>query len=160
MDLFLKFIVPLSALFIQLCFLIEFYFPTSSPSASGPSPLFVLKSFTRRFLIGLMFMLGKWDGVILPFHRCARPMRGESPRVKKTNRSNAVDRLIITNVKYESNQTGSNRHRNSVLDGNFEHHLALFVKWTNQPLVGVGPWSAYRWNPYLLSMKMSASISQ
>ena len=65
-------------------------------------------------------------------------MRGESPRVKKTNRSNAVDRLIITNVKYKSNQTGSNWHRNSVLDGNVETHLALFVKWTNQPLVGVG----------------------
>ena len=64
-------------------------------------------------------------------------MRGESPSVKKTTRSNAVDRPIITNVKYESNQTGSNWHRNSVLDGNFEHHLALFVNWTNQPPVGV-----------------------
>ena len=70
-------------------------------------------------------------------------MRGESPRVKKSSRSNAVDRQIITNVKYKLNQTGSNWHRNSVLDGNFERHLALFVKWTNRPLVGVAGWSAY-----------------
>ena len=68
-----------------------------------------------------------------------KSMRGESPRVKKTNRSNAVDRPIITNVKYELNQTGINRHRNSVLDDIFELHLALFLKWTNRPLVGVGP---------------------
>ena len=64
---------------------------------------------------------------------------GESPRVKKSSRSNAVDRVIITNVKYKLNQTGSNWQINGVLDGNFERHLALFVKWTNWPVMGVGP---------------------